>query len=203
MKRLFLFLFIFIYGFYKSQTINNKTTVVKHETITTTGDMKKFYMEMKKEDSIKKSIKSIQNNFDGSKYVDSVFILMNEYRVKNGLEPLKFCKNLSKVSDLQANYCSDNFTITHRQPDESMMTCFERGLKYNERLVTGEVIAENSVENAMIKKISFSNAPIELFKKSKSHSEIILYPIFVRCGISIKHTTDKSKYYTVIVFSED
>jgi uncharacterized protein YkwD len=200
MKRLFLFLFIFIYGFYNSQTINNKTTVVKHETLSSVEDMRKFRMEMKKEDSIKQSIK---NNFVGSKYVDSVFILINEYRVKNGVEPLILSKNLSNVSDLQANYCSDNFTITHRQPDESMVTCLERGYKFNEKSVMGEVIALNIIENLIDKKIKFQNGPVDNFKKSPAHSEIILDPKFVRCGVSIKETKDKSKFYTVIVFSED
>lgn len=150
----------------------------------------------------KKTNDLLKVNFDGDSYIDSVLILLNEYRVENGVEPLILTDNLCKVAELQSQYCADNLILTHNQDDESLSSPFLRGLKFNERDVMGEVASECSIDMLSIKNKTVPSSPIENLKKSSSHSQIMRDGKYVSCGISlVQSKRDPNRYYTVIVFS--
>ena len=144
----------------------------------------------------------LKSNFNGDNYVDSVLILLNEYRVENGVKPLVLTENLSKVAKLQSQYCADNLIATHNQEDESLSGPYLRGLKFNERDVMGEVVAECSIDMLSIKNKTVSVSPVENLIASSAHSSIMKDVKYVRCGISlVQSKKDSNRYYTVIVFS--
>jgi len=150
----------------------------------------------------KKTNDLLKTNFDGGTYIDSVLILLNEYRVENGVEPLILTDNLCKVAELQSQYCADNLILTHDQDDESLSDPFLRGLKFNERDVMGEVAAECSIDMLSIKNKTVSSSPIENLKTSSGHSQIMRDGKYVSCGISlVQSKRDLNRYYVVIVFS--
>lgn len=150
----------------------------------------------------KKTNDLLKVNFDGDSYIDSVLILLNEYRVENGVEPLILTDNLCKVAELQSQYCADNLILTHDQDDESLSNPFLRGLKFNERDVMGEVAAECSIDMLSIKNKTVPSSPIENLKTSSAHSQIMRDGKYVSCGISlVQSKRDPNRYYTVIVFS--
>jgi uncharacterized protein YkwD len=145
---------------------------------------------------------SLKTNFNGDEYVDSVLILLNDYRDNNGVGPLVLSENLCKVAKLQSQYCADNLIATHDQDDESLSDPYLRGLKFNERDVMGEVVAECSIDMLSIKNKTVMSSPIENLKLSVSHSSIMKDSKYVRCGISlVQSKKDPNRYYTVIVFS--
>lgn len=152
--------------------------------------------------SKKESNNEFKTNFNGEDYIDSVLILLNRYRIESGVEPLVLSNNLSKVANLQSQYCADNLMVTHDQEDENLRTPFDRGLKFNEGEVMGEIVSECSIGMLTMKNTTIPSSPIQNFKKSKGHSNIMKDPEFVRCGISlVQSEKDKDRYYTVIVFS--
>ena len=141
-------------------------------------------------------------NFDGKSYVDSVLILLNKYRVENGTKPLVLSENLCKVAELQSKYCADNLVITHEQDDEYLTNVFERGLKFNEREVMGEIIIQGSIDLLIYQNRTIPSFIVENFKTSRSHSSIMRGDDYVRCGISlVQSKEDLNRYYAVIVFS--
>lgn len=171
------------------------TNFFSQKKITTSSEL----LEWKKKKEINDSLKI---SFNGEKYVDSVLILLNKYRIENGCNPLVLSDNLSKVAYLQSKYCADNLITTHDQEDESLSTPFDRGLKFNERDVMGEIVSECSIDLLILKNKTIPSSPIENFKKSSGHSGIMKDPSFKSCGISmVQSEEDKNRYYTVIVFS--
>ena len=150
----------------------------------------------------KHSNDSLKVTFNGESYVDSVLILLNEYRIENGVEPLILTDNLCKVAKLQSQYCADNLICTHDQDDESLSDPFLRGLKFNERDVMGEVVAECSIDLLSTKNKTVPSSPVGNLKLSSGHSQIMRDGKYVRCGISlVQSKKDLNRYYTVIVFS--
>lgn len=171
------------------------TNIFSQKKITSSSEL----LEWKKKKEINDSLKI---SFNGEKHVDSVLILLNKYRIENGCNPLVLSDNLSKVAELQSKYCADNLMVTHEQEDESLYTPFDRGLKFNERDVMGEIVSECSIDLLILKNKTIPSSPIENFKKSSGHSGIMKDPTFKRCGISlVQSKEDKNRYYTVIVFS--
>ena len=150
----------------------------------------------------KHSNDTLKVNFNGENYIDSVLILLNEYRVENGADPLVLSENLCKVAKLQSQYCADNSIATHGQNDESLSNPFLRGLKFNERNVMGEVVAECAIDLLGVNNKTVSSSPIDNLKLSHDHSEIMRDGEYVSCGISmVQSKNDSNRYYTVIVFS--
>ena len=150
-----------------------------------------------------KLVDSTQTHFNGEDNIDSVLILLNEYRVKNGVNTLKLSQSLCEVARIQSEYCAENLIVTHKQNEESLESCFKRGWKYNEYDVSGEVIAERSIKSMLLRDETIYSSPIEGLKLSKGHSFIMKKSEYVRCGISITQSDkDKNRYFTVIVFSE-
>ena len=100
------------------------TNLLGQYKITSASELREFNKRKKMNDVLK-------SNFNGDNYVDSVLILLNEYRVENGVKPLELTENLSKVAKLQSQYCADNLIATHDQEDESLSDPYLRGLKFN------------------------------------------------------------------------
>jgi uncharacterized protein YkwD len=135
-----------------------------------------------------KLVDSTQTYFNGEDNLDSVLVLLNEYRVENGVNPL---------------ILTDNLIVTHKQNEELLESCYQRGWKYGEYGVTGEVIAERSIRSMLLRDETIYSSPIEGLKLSKGHSYIMKKSEYIRCGISmIQSDKDKNRYFTVIVFSE-
>ena len=150
-----------------------------------------------------KLVDSTQTYFNGEDNLDSVLVLLNEYRVENGVNPLILTKSLCNVAKIQSQYCSDNLIVTHKQNEELLESCYQRGWKYGEYGVTGEVIAERSIRSMLLRDETIYSSPIEGLKLSKGHSYIMKKSEYIRCGISmIQSDKDKNRYFTVIVFSE-
>jgi uncharacterized protein YkwD len=151
-----------------------------------------------------KLVDSTETYFNGKDNIDSVFILLNEYRAENEVRPLILTNSLCDVAKIQSQYCSDNLIVTHKQEDDLLESCYQRGWKYGEYAVTGEVIAERSIRSMLLKNETISSSPINGLKLSKGHSHIMKKPEYVKCGISIVQSDkDKNSYFTVIVFSEE
>jgi uncharacterized protein YkwD len=149
------------------------------------------------------TIENIKTNFNGDNYVDSVLILLNEYRKSNGVEIVTISESLSNVAHLQSQYCADNLIVTHKQNEESLESSFKRGWLFGEYDVIGEIVIERNIKNTLIREETISESIIEGFKRSNGHSYIMKKPNNVRCGISIiQSEKDKNKYFTVIVFSD-
>ncbi len=160
--------------------------------------------ELQEWNKVKQKNDLLKSNFNGDEYVDSVLILLNEYRVENGVKPLTLSSNLCKVAKLQSQYCADNLIATHNQDDESLSNLYLRGLKFDERNAMGEVIAECTIDMLSIKNKTVPVSPIENLKMSGTHSSIMKDGDYVRCGISlVQSKDDPNRYYTVIVFSID
>jgi len=171
------------------------TNLLGQHKITSASELREFNKRKQMNDVLK-------SNFNGDNYVDSVLILLNEYRVENGVNPLVLTENLSKVAKLQSQYCADNLIATHDQEDESLSDPYLRGLKFNERDVMGEVVAECSIDMLSIKNKTVSSSPVENLKTSSGHSQIMRDGKYVRCGISlVQSKKDSNRYYVVIVFS--
>jgi uncharacterized protein YkwD len=171
------------------------TNLLGQYKITSASELREFNKRKQMNDVLK-------SNFNGDNYVDSVLILLNEYRVENGVKPLELTENLSKVAKLQSQYCADNLIATHDQEDESLSDPYLRGLKFNERDVMGEVVAECSIDMLSIKNKTVSVSPVENLIASSAHSSIMKDAKYVRCGISlVQSKKDPNRYYTVIVFS--
>jgi|Laugresu1bdmlbdd_1035124.scaffolds.fasta_scaffold37271_1 uncharacterized protein YkwD len=171
------------------------TNLLGQHKITSASELREFNKRKQMNDVLK-------SNFNGDNYVDSVLILLNEYRVENGVKPLVLTENLSKVAKLQSQYCADNLIATHDQEDESLSDPYLRGLKFNERDVMGEVVAECSIDMLSIKNKTVSSSPVENLKTSSGHSQIMRDGKYVRCGISlVQSKKDSNRYYAVIVFS--
>jgi uncharacterized protein YkwD len=171
------------------------TNLLGQYKITSASELREFNKRKQMNDVLK-------SNFNGDNYVDSVLILLNEYRVENGVKPLELTENLSKVAKLQSQYCADNLIATHDQEDESLSDPYLRGLKFNERDVMGEVVAECSIDMLSIKNKTVSVSPVDNLIASSAHSSIMKDAKYVRCGISlIQSKKDPNRYYTVIVFS--
>lgn len=171
------------------------TNLLGQHKITSASELREFNKRKQMNDILK-------SNFNGESYVDSVLFLLNEYRVENGVEPLILTGNLCKVAKLQSQYCADNLIATHNQDDESLSDPFLRGLKFNEKDVMGEVVAECSIDMLSIKNKTVSSSPVENLKTSSGHSQIMRDGKYVRCGISlVQSKKDSNRYYTVIVFS--
>lgn len=171
------------------------TNLLGQHKITSASELREFNKRKQMNDVLK-------SNFNGEKYVDSVLILLNEYRVENGVKPLVLTENLSKVAKLQSQYCADNLIATHDQDDESLTDPYLRGLKFNERDVMGEVVSECSIDMLSIKNKTVPSSPIENLKLSGAHSSIMKDVNYIRCGISlVQSKKDPNRYYTVIVFS--
>ncbi len=171
------------------------TNLLGQYKITSASELREFNKRKQMNDVLK-------SNFNGDNYVDSVLILLNEYRVENGVKPLELTENLSKVAKLQSQYCADNLIATHDQEDESLSDPYLRGLKFNERDVLGEVVAECSIDMLSIKNKTVSVSPVDNLIASSAHSSIMKDAKYVRCGISlIQSKKDPNRYYTVIVFS--
>jgi uncharacterized protein YkwD len=167
------------------------TNLLGQYKITSASELREFNKRKQMNDVLK-------SNFNGDNYVDSVLILLNEYRVENGVKPLE----LTKVAKLQSQYCADNLIATHDQEDESLSDPYLRGLKFNERDVMGEVVAECSIDMLSIKNKTVSVSPVENLIASSAHSSIMKDAKYVRCGISlVQSKKDPNRYYTVIVFS--
>ena len=148
-------------------------------------------------------VDSVQTHFDSQNHIDSVLILLNEYRVQNGVNSLDLSESLCNVAELQAQYCADSLIVTHKQSDESLESSFKRGWLFGEYDVAGEIIAERSVKSMLLRGETISSSPINGFKNSKGHSYVMKKPEYVRCGISIiQSDTDKNRFFTVIVFSD-
>jgi uncharacterized protein YkwD len=171
------------------------TNLLGQYKITSASELREFNKRKQMNDVLK-------SNFNGDNYVDSVLILLNEYRVENGVKPLELTENLSKVAKLQSQYCADNLIATHDQEDESLSDPYLRGLKFNEKDVMGEVVSECSIDMLSIKNKTVSVSPIDNLIASSSHSSIMKDAKYVRCGISlVQSKKDPNRYYTVIVFS--
>lgn len=171
------------------------TNLLGQYKITSASELREFNKRKQMNDVLK-------SNFNGENYVDSVLILLNEYRVENGVNPLVLTENLSKVAKLQSQYCADNLIATHDQEDESLSDPYLRGLKFNERDVMGEVVAECSIDMLSIKNKTVSSSPVENLIASSAHASIMKDEKYVRCGISlVQSKQDPNRYYTVIVFS--
>jgi uncharacterized protein YkwD len=171
------------------------TNLLGQYKITSASELREFNKRKQMNDVLK-------SNFNGDNYVDSVLILLNEYRVENGVKPLELTENLSKVAKLQSQYCADNLIAAHDQEDESLSDPYLRGLKFNERDVMGEVVAECSIDMLSIKNKTVSVSPVENLIASSAHSSIMKDSKYVRCGISlVQSKKDPNRYYTVIVFS--
>ena len=151
-----------------------------------------------------KLVDSTQSHFNGEDNIDSVLILLNNYRVENDVNTLILTESLCNVAKIQSKYCSDNLIVTHDQNDDLLSSCYQRGWKYGEYGVTGEVIAERSIRSMLLKNETVSSSPMNGLKLSKGHSYIMKKPEYVKCGISIiQSDKDKNSYFTVIVFSEE
>jgi len=173
------------------------TNLLGQHKITSVSELQEWNKVKQKNDLLK-------SNFNGDEYVDSVLILLNEYRVENGVKPLILSSNLCKVAKLQSQYCADNLIATHNQDDESLSDLYLRGLKFDERNAMGEVIAECTIDMLSIKNKTVPVSPIENLKMSGAHSSIMKDDDYVRCGISlVQSKDDPNRYYTVIVFSID
>jgi uncharacterized protein YkwD len=171
------------------------TNLLGQHKITSASELREFNKRKQMNDVLK-------SNFNGDNYVDSVLILLNEYREDNGVGPLILSENLCYVAKLQSQYCADNLIATHDQEDESLNDPYLRGLKFNERDVMGEVVAECSIDMLSIKNKTVSVSPVENLISSSTHSSIMKDSKYVRCGISlIQSKKDPNRYYTVIVFS--
>ena len=171
------------------------TNVIGQHKITSVTELNEWNARKKTNDLLKV-------NFDGKSYVDSVLILLNEYRVENGSNLVSLSDNLSKVAELQSQYCADNLILTHEQDNNDLTNLYLRGLKFNERNNMGEVIIQCNINGLTIQNRTVSSYPIENLKTSISHSQIMRDNEYVRCGISLVQSKgDPNLYYVVIVFS--
>jgi len=191
MKITLILIIIFLLNYTFSQNYVKTFTKEEYEQ-----HKKTRILEMRLEDSLK-------NNFNGKKYVDSILILLNDYRKENDCGVLKLSESLCMVAELQSTYCADRLIVTHEQDNEFLDTPFHRGFIYGEKEVSGEIVSETSISGIIFRKNTVATAPIENFKRSSAHSSIMKMKNFKRCGISVVQSKlDKNKYYTVIVFSE-
>lgn len=164
--------------------------------------IKKQFTSFEEIDKWNKSLDSLKSNFLGDYFIDSTLVLLNEFREENKVGGLTLSETLCKVAKLQSDYCEKNNTVIHKQEAEDLESCFKRGWKYGEYNVVGEVVSSRSLESSLFKNQTPPHIIIEGFKNSAGHAFVMKKPEYVRCGISIvQSTTDKDKYYTVIVFS--
>ena len=175
-------------------SINSYTQNVYHKKFTSFDEIDKW----------NESLDSLKNNFNGDNYIDSVLILLNEYRKEVGVGELILSESLSKVAKLQSDYCNENSIVTHKQESEDLESSFKRGWKFGEYNVSGEVVYRRSLESSLFRNETPPHIIINSFKNSGGHSYVMKKPEYLRCGISIVQSTkNKDEYYTVIVFSKD
>jgi uncharacterized protein YkwD len=144
---------------------------------------------------------SLKANFNAKDHIDSVFILLNEYRVSQGVDPVEFDKNLCKVADIQAEYNATNDIVTHDNVD-TLNTLRKRGMQFGEYYVAAEVATMNHIHALFLTKRSISSAPMYNLQYCTAHAFIMKQPEYTRCGISlVQSKTDTNKFYTIIVFA--
>ena len=144
---------------------------------------------------------SLKSNFNPADHIDSVFILLNKYRVKQGVNPVEFDKNLCKVADIQAEYNATNDTVTHNNVD-SLNTIHKRGMQFGEYYVAAEVATVSGFTDAGLINKTISMLPMYNLQYSPAHAFIMKQPEYTRCGISlVQSKTDTNKFYTIIVFA--
>jgi len=144
---------------------------------------------------------SLRDNFKEKNHIDSVFILLNQYRVKQGVKPVELDINLNNVANLQATYCAKNNIVTHRNND-TLNTLYQRGAQFDEYYIRAEVATMNHINALFLTKRSISSAPMYNLQYCTAHAFIMKQPEYTRCGISlVQSKTDTNKFYTIIVFA--
>ena len=144
---------------------------------------------------------SLKSNFNAEDYIDSVFILLNEYRVDQGVDPVEFDKNLCKVADIQAEYNATNDIVTHDNVD-TLNTLRKRGIQFGEYYVAAEVATVSGFTDSGLSNRTIPMLPMYNLQYSTAHAFIMKQPEYTKCGISlVQSKTDTNKFYTIIVFA--
>ena len=151
---------------------------------------------------LNKYVGDLQTSFNGKDHVDSVLILLNEYRKEYNLKPIVLSESLCDVAAIQAQYCADNLICTHENTNIGSESLTDRAIQFKEYNVIGEIALQTSFMSNFATNETCCVHPIEMFKYSPGHANIMKNSKNKRCGISlIQSQKDTKKYFVVIVFS--